>query len=150
VMSDNSVESSPIDRFVELSRLRQLVDDGAVYVPQVLNGSQFATLRALLHRLHPRMGHHLAAHLDAELARTHKDDPQRITLPLVAFDYQLGLDEIDSMARTRTGFAFVDLTPELQDALLGLIATSDLTTRRLDLSRWVSQLHTNIVLLKRD
>ena len=41
---------------------------------------------------------------------------------LLAFDYRLGLDELDTMARNLTVFAFADLTPEIQDAMLDLIA----------------------------
>jgi Gluconate 2-dehydrogenase subunit 3 len=129
---------SATDRFTRLTRLQRLVDEGAVYVPQFLNLTQFATLRALFRRILPHQSHpaHLATVLDTALAT----GPGHPIHPAPAFDYQLGLDEIDSIAHTRTGFAFADLTAEIQDAILSLIATRDLTTRRLDLSRWLSDL----------
>src|ERR1700677_53331 len=52
------------------TRLQRLIDEGAVYVPQALNPSQFATLHALLDRIRARdvIPAHLAARLDAALA----------------------------------------------------------------------------------
>jgi hypothetical protein len=134
-----SVQLSATDRFTRLTRLQELVDKGAVYVPQSLTVTQFSTLRVLLGRLYPQHAQ-LAACLDAELASDPEESFSYPVTPLRLFDYQLGLDEMDSLARTRTGFAFADLTIELQDAMLGLIATRDLTTRRLDLSLWLKQL----------
>jgi hypothetical protein len=46
-----------------------------------------------------------------------------------------------AIARTRTGYAFAELPTEIQDAILGLIATRDLTTRKLDLALWLEDLH---------
>ena len=57
----------------------------------------------------------------------------------------LGLDELDTIARTRTGYAFAELPDEIQDAILGLIATRDLTTRKLDLALWLEDLHATAV-----
>lgn len=127
--------------------LARLVDEGAVYVPQVLTGAQFATLRALLNRTlaDDVDSATLAASLEGALA---KEDCRSYgfsarpapSLRMRAFDYKLGLDELDSIARTRAGFAFSDLTTEIQDAMLDLIASRDLTTRKLDLALWLSDL----------
>jgi hypothetical protein len=126
----------------ESTRLQRLIDDGAVYVPQALNSTQFVTLRALLNRIASQSAaEQLAARLDAALANRNTVDP--IASTSVAFDYQLGLDELDSIAHTRTGFAFADLTPELQDAMLSLVATGDLTTRKLNLPLWLANLQNN-------
>jgi hypothetical protein len=129
------------------SRLQRLVDEGAVYVPQVLNPSQFATLHAVLDCI---LGHdfnaaHLASHLDAALANGTADSLCFAAPRLRAVDYQLGLDELDTMARNITAFPFADLTPEIQDAMVGLIAARDLTTRKLDLSLWLDDLHSHTV-----
>jgi hypothetical protein len=126
------------------SRLQQLIDTGAVGVTQNLSHSQFATLQAIADRIFRRRNpRHLAAQLDASLATdttaSSRSEPQQ---PL-AIDYQLGLDELDTIVRTRTGYAFAELPTDLQDAILELIATRDLTTRRLDLARWLEEFHRN-------
>jgi hypothetical protein len=130
---------------IQNTRLQRLVDEGAVYVPQALNPSQFATLHALLDRLVTRNVNsaHLAARLDAALANGTADSLSFTAPSLLAFDYQLGLDELDTMSRTLTCFPFAELTPEIQDAMLGLVAAKDLTTRKLDLSLWLGDLHSN-------
>jgi hypothetical protein len=127
------------------TRLQRLIDEGAVYVPQALNPSQFATLHALLDRILTRDVNpaHLAARLDAALAAETDDSLSSPCPRLLAVDYQLGLDELDTMARTLTAFSFAALTPEIQDAMLGLVAAKDLTTRKLDLSLWLGDLHCN-------
>jgi len=127
------------------SRLQRLVDEGAVYAPRALNPSQFDTLHALLEcvALHSVNSARLAARLDAALANGAADSLCFTAPHLLAFDYQLGLDELDTMARTRTGFAFAELTPEIQDAMLGLVATKDLTSRKLDLALWIEDLRHN-------
>jgi hypothetical protein len=136
------------DRFVHRprsARLHRLVDDGAVYIPQVLNRFQFTTLLALLKRMIPQPEvdpAHLAAQLDSTLAYP-ADNTPRITPSPHAFDYILALDELDTVARLRTGYAFLDLTTEIQDAMLSLIATRDVTTRKLDLSLWLKDLYRN-------
>jgi hypothetical protein len=138
VTFDPNTSMSATDRFVQpsqLTRLQRLVDDGAVYVPQTLNLPQFATLQALLTRILPHRSIHFAADLDANFANSPNENS-----PL---DCQLALDELDSIARTRTGFAFADLTSEIQDAILSLIASRDLTTRKLDLSLWLDDLNLN-------
>jgi hypothetical protein len=119
------------------TRLQRLVDEGAVYAPQALNPSQFATLHALLERilLHDVNSAHLANSAAEGLSFTAPH-------PL-AFDYRLGLDELDTMARTTTGYAFAELTPEIQDAMLGLVSGKNLTTRKLDLSHWLDDLRHN-------
>lgn len=113
------------------TRLQHLIDTGAVYIPQALTSSQFLTLRGLLNRIAPHAPNP-ATRIDDALANGNRS--RSTSSNFVAFDYQLGLDELDTLARTRTGFAFADLTHELQDAMISLIATRDLTTRRLDLS----------------
>jgi hypothetical protein len=127
------------------TRLQRLVDEGAVYAPQALNPSQFVTLHALLERILTRDVNpaQLAARLDAALANGTADGMCFAVPHPLAFDYQLGLDELDTMARTTTGFAFAELTPEIQDAMLGLVAAKDLTTRNLDLSLWLDDLRHN-------
>ena len=127
------------------TRLQRLIDDGAVYVPQALNPSQFATLHALLDRIlaHDVNSAQLASRLDAALANGNADSLRFCAPRLLAVDYQLGLDELDTMSRKLTVFAFADLTPEIQDAMLDLIAARDLTARKLDLSVWLEDLHSN-------
>jgi hypothetical protein len=120
-------------------RLQKLIDTGTIYVAQNLTHSQFATLQAIASLiLHPG-GRNVAARLDATLSsgaevRTFARRP-----PLI-FDFQLGLDELDTITRTRTGFAFAELPEEIQDAILDLIASRDLTTRKLDLALWLEDL----------
>jgi Gluconate 2-dehydrogenase subunit 3 len=125
------------------ANLKRLIDQGTIYVPQALNQSQFATLHTLLRRIVPPQGNptQLAARLDATLAKATVNTLHLPAMPPHIFDYQLGLDELDSIARSRTGFAFADLTSEIQDAMLGLIASRDLATRKLDLSLWLKGLH---------
>ncbi|MGH9595273.1 MAG: hypothetical protein ACRD3K_00605 [Edaphobacter sp.] len=118
-------------------RLQQLIDNGAVYVAQSLSPLQFATLQAAAALLLRSNAKYLAAHIDATLANGSSE----------AFDYQLGLDELDFLTRTRTGYAFIELSSDLQDAILNLIASRDLTTRKLDLARWLEDLHANAAAL---
>jgi hypothetical protein len=127
-------------------RLQRLIDNGAVYVAQNLSSAQFATLQAIASLVLRRNPEHLAARLDAALAATSEARPFAQPPPL-AFDYQLGLDELDTIARTRTGYAFAELPAEIQDAILGLIATRDLTTRKLDLALWLQDLHSTAAAL---
>jgi hypothetical protein len=122
----NLTQSRPVIESPSSLRLQQLIDTGTLYVAQNLSPSQFATLQALASRVLRPNSKNLAADLDAALA-----------------DYRLGLDELDIIARTRTGYAFAELPPEIQDAILSLIATRDLTTRKLDLALWLEDLHTN-------
>jgi hypothetical protein len=137
----NFVPSRPVTEPTPSLRLQQLIDNGTVYVAQNLSSSQFATLQAIASRVFKRHNpKHLAAHLDAAF-NTSGASP--FTPPPLAFDYQLGLDELDTIARTRTGYAFAELPTEIQDAILSLIATRDLTTRKLDLALWLEDLHTN-------
>jgi hypothetical protein len=118
-------------------RLQQLIDHGAVYVAQNLSSAQFATLQAIASLVLRPNAKHFADRVDAALGEGRHFAQSR---PL-AFDYQLGLDELDTIARTRTGYAFAELPVEIQDAILGLIATRDLTTRKLDLALWLEDLH---------
>jgi hypothetical protein len=122
-------------------RLQQLIDTGTLYVAQNLSTAQFATLQAIAARvLHPS-AKHLAALLDAALAPG-AIKPLPFSSAPAAFDYHLGLDEIDTIARTHTGYPFAELPSEIQDALLGLIASRNLTARKLDLALWLEDLHT--------
>jgi hypothetical protein len=124
-------------------RLQQLIDSGAVYVAQNLSHSQFATLQAIAALILRPKSKRLAARIDAALITSTRETLPTAPPPPLAVDYQLGLDELDTIARTRTGYAFAELSTEIQDAILGLIATRDLTTRKLDLAIWLEDLHTN-------
>src|SRR6202042_2668607 len=106
---------------------------------QNLSTAQFATLQAIAALVLRPQAKSLAAHIDAALATS--TSKNLALAPTSALDYQLGLDELDTLTRIRTGYAFAELPPELQDAILNLIATRDLTTRRLDLARWLEDLH---------
>ncbi len=122
-------------------RLRQLIDNGTLYVAQNLTASQFATLQAIAGRMiGPQHPERLAANLDASLVR---GTAHASSLAPVALDYQLGLDELDTISRTRTGYSFAELPDEIQDAILSLIASRDLTTRKLDLALWLEGLQTS-------
>jgi hypothetical protein len=148
VLQPNSI---PTYRTTEPSsslRLQQLIDTGTVYVAQNLSPTQFATLQAIAALILRPSAKNFAAHIDATLSTA---SPVSITSPArtfsqrrpLAFDWQLGLNELDIIARTHTGYPFADLPTEIQDALLGLIASRDLTTRKLDLALWLEDLHTN-------
>ncbi len=129
------------------SRLQQLIDTGTVYVAQNLTLTQFATLQAIASLiLHPR-GRNVAARLDATLSNSVSEARTFAQRPALICDFQLGLDELDTIARTRTGYAFAELPDEIQDAILGLIASRDLTTRKLDLALWLEDLHTKTAAL---
>jgi Gluconate 2-dehydrogenase subunit 3 len=128
-------------------RLQQLIDNGAVYVAQNLSPAQFATLQAIAAILLRPKSKPLAARIDAALNTSVTEALPLAPPPPIAFDYQLGLDELDTIARTRTGYAFAELPTEIQDAILDLIATRDLTTRKLDLALWLEALHTTAAAL---
>ncbi len=117
-------------------RLQQLIDNGTVYVAQNLSHAQFATLQAVAAIILRPKAKNFAATLDATLSVDTLSPRQ----PL-AVDYQLGLDELDTLTRTRTGYAFAELPAEIQSAILELVATRDLTTRKLDLALWLEDLH---------
>jgi hypothetical protein len=135
--------SRPVSESQAGLSLQQLIDTGTLYVAQNLSLSQFATLQAIAARvLHPN-AKHLTAHLDAALATGVPFSPT----PLPAFDYHLGLDELDTIARTYTGYPFAELPADLQDAILGLIASRHLTTQKLDLALWLEDLHTTAAAL---
>ncbi len=136
-----STERNP--ESAESTRLRDLVDRGAIYVPQALNISQFVTLGALLDRLLPCGADpkQVAARVDALLAGGEAEGAHTSTRAMPEIEYQVGLNELDTMARSRTGYSFADLTPEIQDAMLALVLTGDLTTRKIDLPLWLGSLH---------
>jgi hypothetical protein len=122
-------------------RLQQLIDTGTVYVAQNLSPTQFSTLQAIAALILRPNAKNFAAHIDANLSTATQARTLIERRPL-AFDWQLGLDELDIIARTHTGYPFADLPTEIQDAFLGLIASRDLTTRKLDLALWLEDLHT--------
>jgi hypothetical protein len=144
----NSIPSYHTTEPPQRTRLQELIDNGAIYVAQNLTSSQFTTLQAIARRIFKRRNpKHLAANLDAALTTSARE-----TLPCapprpLSVDYQLGLDELDTIARTRTGYSFAELPTEIQDAILGLIATRDLTTRKLDLALWLEEFHSNAAAL---
>jgi hypothetical protein len=137
----NSIPPSRIAEPTPSLRLQQLIDNGAVYVAKNLSPSQFATLQAIAPLVLQPKSKYLASQLDASLATSTRETlPSAPPLPLT-FDYQLGLDELDTITRTRTGYAFAELPTEIQDAILSLVASRDLTTRKLDLALWLQDLH---------
>jgi hypothetical protein len=143
-ISAEHLKSIPPYRTIEPTpslRLQQLIDNGTVYVAQNLSPSQFATLQAIAPLVLQPKSKYLAAHIDAALAASTSEAVPLAPPPPLAFDYQLGLDELDTIARTRTGYPFAELPTEIQDAILGLIASRDLTTRKLDLALWLEDLH---------
>jgi hypothetical protein len=137
----NLTQSRPVIENAASLRLQQLIDAGTLYVAQNLSSPQFATLQAIAARVLRPNSKDLAASLDSALASGASHGLRFRTQAPPALDYQLGLDELDTLTRIRTGYAFAELPPELQDAILNLIATRDLTTRRLDLARWLEDLH---------
>ena len=143
----NVISPSRIAEPAPSLRLQQLIDNGAVYVAQNLSQAQFATLQAIAALVLRPRSKRLAAQLDAALSTSANEALPLAPPPPLAFDYQLGLDELDTIARTRTGYAFAELPTEIQDAILGLIATRDLTTRKLDLALWLEDLHTTAAAL---
>ena len=128
-------------------RLQQLIDTGTLYVARNLSPSQFATLQAIAARVFRFSAKNLAADLEASLATSARETLPPAPPPPVAVDYHLGLDELDTITRTRTGYAFAELPPEIQDAILDLIANRDLVTRKLDLALWLEDLHTTAATL---
>jgi len=149
IINVERVRTSQSDRMtqpLQSTRLQRLVDDGTIYVPQALSQQQFATLQALLFVLLPEVEvspTNLAARLDAHLADATRQDWPYTSVTPDTDTYQLGLDGLDTLARTRAGFSFVELTHEIQDALLSLIATKDLGSEHLDLSLWLEDLRSN-------
>lgn len=132
------VTEPPRDTF-----LQRLVDEGSVYVPQAMSVPQFATLYAVLKRLMPPYSNveapaPFAEAIDASLADTNTDARAPWSRAL-----RLGLDELDTLARTRAGYAFAELTSELQDIVLDLIAAGTLSTKAVNLASWLEELRDN-------
>ncbi|MEO6806356.1 MAG: hypothetical protein ABI286_07600 [Edaphobacter sp.] len=142
----NLIHSHTITEPAPSIRLQQLIDNGTIYVAQSMNPSQFATLQAVAALVLHSNAKSFAAQIDA-LANSSSETFSFNSRSLPAFDYRLGLDELDFLTRTRTGYAFVELSSDLQDAILDLIASRDLTTRKLDLARWLEDLHANAAAL---
>jgi hypothetical protein len=126
--------------------LERLIDNGTLYVPQNLTTSQFAILQAITIMLSRPGSNYVASRLDAALATSAGEASSRAPHP-IAFDYRLGLDEIETISRTRTGYSFTELPIELQEAILNLISTRDLTTRKLDLALWLEDLQAHTLAL---
>lgn len=123
------------------------IDDGAEYLQQALNRSQLATLQAILRRIGPE--NYDFNGLTASLQGGSAEEGWRDHYALASraggcardgFNLRVGLDELDTIAHTRTGFSFSALTPEIQDAMLELVSTGDLAARGLDLRRWFDDL----------
>jgi hypothetical protein len=116
-------------------RLEELIDSGTLYVARDLTVPQLATLQAIASRIiGTRHRKRAGAPVDSTLARGVGEIP-------AAVNYPLGLDELDTIARTRTSYAFAELPDEIQDAILGLITTGDLISGELDLAVWLEQLY---------
>ncbi len=120
--------------------LKRLIDNGTLYVPQNLNPSQFAILQAITILLSRPDSSYVASRLDAAMV-TNSSETSSFASPPIAFDYRLGLDELETITRTRTGYGFTDLHIELQEVILNLVSTRDLTSRKLDLAHWLEDLH---------
>ncbi|MDQ2834827.1 MAG: hypothetical protein M3Y50_14040 [Acidobacteriota bacterium] len=95
-----------------------------------LDPTQFATLDALA-RLVAR-----AAVLPFSPARKLPFPPT----PPAPIDHTLGLDELDTLTRTRACYPFAELPTDLQEAVLSLIASRDLTSSKIDLALWLEDL----------
>jgi hypothetical protein len=122
-------------------RLQQLIDSGALYIARNLSAPQFATLQAIASRIiGPRHPEHLAGRPDSTPVHSISISSHA---PAASpnFEFRLGLDELDTITRTRTGYAFAELPDEIQDAILGLVTSRDLTSRKLDLAFWLEQLY---------
>lgn len=124
--------------------LERSADADARYVPHSLSVGQFTTLYAVVKRMISRLHEaiaapsHVATGLDASLASEGTS-----SAPADAAFYPLGLDALDELARTRTGYSFAELSPELQDVVLDMIASRDLTADDLDLAEWLEGLKTH-------
>ena len=127
--------------------LKRLIDNGTLYVPQNLNPSQFAILQAITILLSRPGSNYVASRLDAALTNN-ASETSPFASPPIAFDYRLGLDELETITRTRTGYGFTELPTELQEAILSLITTRDLTTRKLDLAHWLEDLQAHTLELE--
>ena len=126
--------------------IKRLIDNGTLYVPQNLTTSQFAILQAITILLSRPGSNYVASRLDAALATSAGEALSRAPHP-IAFDYRLGLDELETISRTRTGYGFTELPLELQEAILSLISTRDIASRKLDLALWLEDLQAHTLAL---
>jgi hypothetical protein len=126
--------------------LERLIDNGTLYVPQNLTTSQFAILQAIIILVARPGSNYVASRLDAALTTSATEASSRSPHP-IAFDYRLGLDEIEIISRTRTGYGFTELPLELQEAILSLICTRDIVSRKLDLALWLEDLQAHTLAL---
>ncbi|WP_433966944.1 gluconate 2-dehydrogenase subunit 3 family protein [Tunturiibacter gelidiferens] len=127
--------------------LKRLIDSGTLYIPQNLNPTQFATLQAITLLLSHPFSQYTASRIDASMVTSISRFEPDAPLPPVTFDYRLGLDELETITRTRTGYSFTELHTDLQDAILSLVASRDLTSRKLDLACWLEDLQTHTLAL---
>jgi hypothetical protein len=123
--------------------LERLIDNGTLYVPQNLNPSQFAILQAITILCSRPGSSYLASRLDAAMVTNSSEASSRP----IAFDYRLGLDELETISRTRTGYGFTELPLELQEAILSLISSRDIASRKLDLALWLEDLQAHTLAL---
>jgi hypothetical protein len=137
--SGNAEFSTPSTRAAapfSLGPLQRAVDSD----PRSLNATQITTLQAIFSRfVRPASGNLPVRQDDVAFSPVPRFSPP----PPIAFDYRLALDEFESICRTRAGYAFTELPPELQEAVLSLIASRDLATHRIDLALWLEVLRRN-------
>jgi hypothetical protein len=126
----------PAGPFV-LGPLQRAIDSD----PRSLNATQLATLHAIFSLFLRPATSDLPVRQDAGAS---SPPPRFSTPPPIAFDYRLALDELESICRTRAGYAFTELPPELQEAVLNLIASRDLSAHRIDLALWLEVLRRNL------
>jgi hypothetical protein len=149
-MKVDQLTGTPLRRTTDPSPtvwLKRLIDSGTLYIPQNLNPPQFAILQAITLLLSHSGSRYAVSRLDASLSNSARQAEPDAPAPPIAFDYRVGLDEIETITRTRTGYSFVELPTELQDAILSLIATRDITARKLDLALWLEDLHAQTLAL---
>jgi hypothetical protein len=142
VALNDQLTATPLRRQTDPSPtiwLERLIDNGTLYVPQNLNPSQFAILQAITILLSRPDSNYVASRLDAAMV-ANASEASPFASPPIAFDYRLGLDELETITRTRTGYGFTDLHIELQEVILNLVSSRDLTSRKLDLAHWLEDL----------
>jgi hypothetical protein len=145
----DQLTATPLRRPTEPSPtvwLKRLIDNGTLYVPQNLTTCQFAILQAITILLSRPGSNYVASRIDAALTNNASEASSHASHP-IAFDYRLGLDELETITRTRTGYGFTELPTELQEAILSLVSTRDLTTRKLDLALWLEELQAHTLAL---
>jgi len=94
---------------------------------------QMSDLRAVVERL-------ASSATESLLRPRSSTQVHHISSPSAARKHRLALNELDLLCRIRAGYAFTELTPELQEAVLSLIASRHLTTPEIDLAFWLEDL----------